>query len=79
MLGPVIWGYWKMNGSNERKRSKLQARGSRVATRGEFPGGPMVRTYLVLSLQWLGSIPDWGTKIPQALWCKKLIKIFRKE
>ena len=60
-----------MNGSNERKRSKLQARGSRVATRGEFPCGPMVRTYLGLSLQWLGSIPDWGTKIPQAKWCSQ--------
>lgn len=28
----------------DRKISKLKARGSRVATRGEFPGGPMVRT-----------------------------------
>ena len=60
----------------ERKISKLKARGSRVPTRGEFPGGPMVKTYLVLSLQWLGSIPGWGTKIPQALWYKKINKNF---
>ena len=31
---------------------------------GEFPGGPVVRT-CVFTAKGLGSIPGWGTKIPQ--------------
>ena len=30
----------------------------------EFPGGPVVRTWC-FHCQGLGSIPGWGTKIPQ--------------
>ena len=32
----------------------------------EFPGGPVVNPVLSLPEAW-GSIPDWGTKIPQAM------------
>ena len=39
----------------------------------EFPGGPMVRA-LCFHCQGLGSIPVWGTKIPQAVWWGQKIK-----
>ena len=32
----------------------------------EFPGGPVVRTQR-FNCRGLGSIPGWGTKIPQAV------------
>ena len=33
----------------------------------EFPGGPAVRTWRFTAIA-LGSIPGWGTKIPEATW-----------
>ena len=34
----------------------------------EFPGGPVVRTWRFYCGD-PGSIPGWGTKMPQAAWC----------
>ena len=54
-----------------------------IQHRGEFPGGPVVRTWCFqLSLQWAwGSTPGQGTKILQAAWCgqKKKKKNRKKE
>ena len=36
----------------------------------EFPDGPVVRTQHFHCCD-LGSIPGWGTKVPQAVWPKK--------
>ena len=33
----------------------------------DFPGGPVVET-LPSKTECMGSIPDWGTKIPHASW-----------
>ena len=33
----------------------------------DFPGGPVVET-LPSKTECVGSIPDWGTKIPHASW-----------
>ena len=35
-------------------------------TFGEFAGGPVVRT-LCFTAKGVGSVPGWGTKIPQAM------------
>ena len=40
----------------------------RILSIGEFPGGPVVRTW-ALSLTKPDSISRQGTKIPQASWC----------
>ena len=32
----------------------------------EFPGGPVVRTLCLFTVEGAGSIPGWGTKILQA-------------
>ena len=34
----------------------------------DFPGGPVVRT-LCFHCRGMGSIPGWGIKILQAMWC----------
>ena len=34
----------------------------------EFPGGLLVR---ILGFHCPDSIPDWGTGVPQAVWCGK--------
>ena len=39
----------------------------------EFPGGPVVKTQYC-HYQGPGSIPGWGTKIPQVMWQKKKTK-----
>ena len=39
----------------------------------EFPGGPVVQTRH-RHYQGPGSIPGWGTKIPQVMWQKKKTK-----
>ena len=40
---------------------------NKSTTSQEFPGGPVVRTQH-FHCPGLGSIPGWGTKIPQAAW-----------
>ena len=44
------------------KGKDLPFKKNKKAFFGEFPGGPVVRSRA------LGSIPGWGTKIPQAAW-----------
>ena len=34
----------------------------------EFPSGPVVRTPHFFTAEEAGSIPGWGTQIPQAVW-----------
>ena len=45
----------------------------------EFPGSPVVWT-LYFHCEGVGSIPRWGTKIPQAVQCgQKFLKIKKKK
>ena len=43
----------------------------------DFPGGPVVRIPL-LTAEGSDSVPDWGTKIPQAMQWKKVAKIVQR-
>ena len=40
---------------------------------GEFSGSPVVRTF---TAEGLGSIPGWGTKILQAVWCSQNVCMY---
>ena len=42
----------------------------KITLLGEFPGGPVVRTWH-FHCWGPGSIPGWGTKIQQAVWCSQ--------
>ena len=53
--------------NHEQESSPLGEREHIIHARREFPGGPVVRTRR-FHCHGLGSIPGWGTKIPQAGW-----------
>jgi hypothetical protein len=45
----------------------------------DFPGHPLVKNWHCLHCRAMGLIPGWGTGIPNAAWCPKIIKInFKK-